>query len=67
MTTNEKKRSGFSRGEIEETFKALRLDGLRRSEPNMFHPATRDFGVLRDVPLTADNVTRPLREDSRNA
>ncbi len=67
MMTSEKKRSSLSRGEIEDTFKALRFDGLRRGEKDRFRPATDDFGVLRHVPVTADNMTTPPREDSGNA
>ena len=67
IMTSEKKGSSLSRGEIEDIFKALRLDGLMRGEKDRSRPATDDFGVLRHVPVTADNVTTPPGENSGNA
>lgn len=67
MTSTEGKEGGLDEEVIQETFKSLRLDALRRTEPGTIRRALNDFGILRDVPLTADNVTRPLEKDPENA
>ena len=67
MHQGEKERRGPSQKEVEKTFRALRLDGLRRNEGDEFCPSPDGFGLLRHVSVTADNVTRPISKDPPNA